>query len=136
VWIYVIATGELWRRRLDGTSNLVGAGYAGHGAGVNNPALIPERKIGPLPPGWYEIGPAYHHPRLGALTFNLTPDPHTEMFGRDLFRIHGDNKLRNRSGSYGCIVQDRPARNILHSQRKHDARLHVVVTREEEGLNL
>ncbi len=34
----------------------------------------------------------------------LIPYDSNEMFGRDKFRIHGDNRKGDRSASEGCIV--------------------------------
>lgn len=135
MWIYVIERGELWHRTPDGTTELVGTGYSGHGSGVNNPALVHLHNTGPIPPGWYRIGASYHSQRTGPLTFPLIPDPETRMFGRDEFRIHGDNKFRDRTASEGCVVEDLRERLKLNAGvLSGDTRLHVVVTREEERL--
>jgi hypothetical protein len=37
------------------TGQLLGTGYAGHGAGVNNPAMQSIRDTGPLPQGIYTV---------------------------------------------------------------------------------
>jgi hypothetical protein len=85
-------------------------GYAGHGAGLNNPAMQDQVMIGPLPQGFYSIGEAYDNPHTGPHTMNLTPDPANHMFGRSLFRIHGDNGAMNHTASDGCIIVQLPAR--------------------------
>ena len=64
--------------------------------------MVKEKNVGPLPPGRYSIGRAYRHGRLGPVTMNLEPLEGTEMHGRDLFRIHGDNKAAD--ASQGRIV--------------------------------
>lgn len=38
-------------------STIIGTGYAGHGNGINNPALQCSPGIGPLPQGIYTIQP-------------------------------------------------------------------------------
>ena len=100
MFTYEQATGRL----LDPSGNLLGQGYAGHGAGVNNPSMQGVAEMGPLPRGKYKIGEPYTNPHTGRVTMNLEPDAANQMFGRGLFRIHGDNPLGNRSASEGCIV--------------------------------
>lgn len=58
--------------------------------------------MGPIPPGRYRIGKAYDHPLLGPVTMNLESLVGTQMFGRSLFRIHGNNSEND--ASEGCIV--------------------------------
>lgn len=118
MWTYVQKTGQLFAEG----GVLVGTGYAGTGAGRNNPDMQDAPDIGPLPCGDYVIGSAYDHPKLGPLTMNLTPEPGTEMFGRDDFRIHGDNVEHD--ASEGCIVQFQPTR--LRVAQSPDKRLRVV----------
>lgn len=117
-WTYHQATGELFKA--DGER--VGLGYAGFGLGKNNPAMEQVEGLGPVPRGGYLIGPAYDHHRLGPLTMNLTPDIDNEMFGRSVFRIHGDNPTHD--ASHGCIVQDHNVRVLVN--RSDDKRLEVV----------
>jgi hypothetical protein len=100
MFTYEQSTGLL----LDPGSKLLGHGYAGHGAGINNPQLESVQSTGPLPRGRYVIGAPYHNPKTGRVTMNLDPEPANEMFGRSAFRLHGDNALMNRSASEGCIV--------------------------------
>ena len=87
--------------------------YAGKGIGVNNPEYQHVVKTGPLPIGRYHIGKDYQHPRLGSIVMNLDPLPGTEQFGRSAFRIHGDNRRGDRSGSEGCIVTNRAVREMI-----------------------
>jgi hypothetical protein len=42
---------------------------------------------------------------------NLDPLPGTDMFGRSLFRIHGDNSAHN--ASHGCIILSRKLRDQI-----------------------
>lgn len=122
MWLYEQKTGHLYRD--DG--RLVGCGYAGIGEGRNNPAMQDVPKVGPLPVGLYTIAPSYTHPKLGKLTMNLIPDTRNEMFGRDMFRIHGDNPEND--ASHGCIVQGHPVREEVSDSR--DRRLQVVAEKD------
>jgi hypothetical protein len=78
--------------------------YAGHGAGVNNPAMQGQHDVGPLPQGRYTMTSLVDSPRTGLATIILDPDPANQMFGRSGFRIHGDNPAVNRTASDGCII--------------------------------
>ena len=97
-------------------------GYAGRGAGRNNPAMDMMRNVGPLPAGVYSVSLPYSHPRKGPMCFRLTPDASNEMFGRSGFLIHGDNAQGD--ASEGCIILGRAVRELIarHQVRK----LHVV----------
>lgn len=106
MWTYAIATGALSR-----AGEAWGAGYSGFGEGRNNIGKVKAPMVGPIPPGRYRIGPAYRHPRLGPVTMNLDPLPDTEMFGRALFRIHGDNATHD--ASRGCIILSRKLRDEI-----------------------
>lgn len=97
-WRYAISSGQLY----DHDKPFGPPGYAGTGKGRNNTAMVQEKNVGPLPPGRYSIGEGYRHPTLGPLTMKLEPLPGTQMHGRDLFRIHGDNRAGD--ASKGCIV--------------------------------
>lgn len=108
MWTYAVASGALAR---DGAA--LGAGYSGFGAGRNNLEKVKVPMVGPIPPGRYRIGKPYAHARLGPVTMNLDPLPGTEMFGRCLFRIHGDNATHD--ASHGCIVLARPLREAIAS---------------------
>lgn len=88
-------------------------GWAGQQYGENNPEMQNVHNIGPLPQGFYTVGPAYIHPHLGPFCFDLTPDPSNEMFGRSLFRIHGASALHSELSSQGCIVLPRNARQNI-----------------------
>jgi hypothetical protein len=104
-------------------TTLIATGWAGQHEGINNPNLQNLPNIGPLPRGGYDIGPAYHHPNLGPLVMNLTPDPSNEMFGRSLFRIHGASTAHPEVSSHGCIILPRYARQ--HIIASGDRRLEV-----------
>src|SRR4051794_41001513 len=51
-------------------------------------------------------GPGYNHKRLGNPTFNLNPQPGTNMCTplRDEMRIHADSATHPGDASDGCIV--------------------------------
>jgi hypothetical protein len=99
MYTYRQSTGLLAR---DGVALL--NGYAGHGAGVNNPAMQDQHDIGPLPEGRYVMTALINSPHTGLATIILDPDPANRMFGRSGFRIHGDNSAANRTASNGCII--------------------------------
>lgn len=111
-------SGRFWAR--DGSRLCLG--YSGCSEGRNNPNLESRHDLGPIPRGYYHIGPAYHHPVLGPLTMNLTPDVLTDTFGRSLFRIHGNNAEND--ASHGCIILNKQTR-LLVSQSS-DRELNVI----------
>jgi hypothetical protein len=118
--IYAQDTGQLSTDK----QATIGIGYAGNGPGLNNPGMQDVHNVGPLPVGWYTVGQAYHHPRLGPETMELEPDPENEMFGRSGFAMHGRRFIGDMNASEGCIVLDLPARHIVAMGT--DRRLHVV----------
>ena len=107
-WTYSQSTGELDR---DGAR--VGAGYSGHGAGLNNPVMQNVADVGPIPQGEWTIGPPRNPPdHLGPLALPLTHVSGDE-FGRSAFFIHGDNAQLNHSASDGCIILVRELRQEI-----------------------
>jgi hypothetical protein len=106
MWTYAIASGALAH---DGEA--LGRGYSGRGEGRDSIEKVKVRTVGPIPPGRYRIGPAYRHSRLGPVTMNLDPLPGTNLFGRSLFRIHGDNAAHD--ASHGCIILSRALRDAI-----------------------
>jgi Protein of unknown function (DUF2778) len=100
--IYSQTSGEM----RDAAGVLLGTGYAGHGEGVNNPAMQFIHNTGPLPQGLYTINPPIDTITHGPYVMWLTPDPATEMFGRSGFGIHADEIANpgKRLASTGCIV--------------------------------
>jgi RHS repeat-associated protein len=91
--------------------------YSGYMGNANNSSAQHMRGLGPIPQGPYIIGPQYDHKGgLGKGVLNLTPDtsnPTSYAFGRDLFRIHGDNGGGNQSGSEGCVIAPRNLRDLI-----------------------
>lgn len=115
-WTYKIASGTL----LNLNNIVVGRGYAGHGEGLNNPAMTNVHNVGPLPVGKYKIGQHEEGLSVGKFALPLTPDPSNEMFGRSGFFIHGDNPEMNHSASDGCIILGRPLRNDIANSGDDD----------------
>ena len=76
-----------------------GAWYAGgdmgqHPEAVNNPDYQNIRCQGPIPQGWYTLGPPYKETELGPAMF-LKPDTGNWMYGRSGFFIHCINPHRD-----------------------------------------
>jgi hypothetical protein len=107
----------------DGT-RLSPAGYSGKGIYKNDPAAQDMHDLGPLPRGFYTIGPAYNSPKTGPMSMNLAPDASNVMFGRAGFRIHGDSIQEPGEASDGCIIQAEPIRNRINFSP--DKRLQVL----------
>ena len=100
-WTYEQATGW-W---IDPTGKLIFKdGYAGRGAGLNNPDMQDVEGVGPLPRGLYVAGEPHDDPKVGKYAMRLTPSDTNEMFGRACFFMHGDNAEENHTASEGCIV--------------------------------
>jgi hypothetical protein len=109
---------------------LLGTGYAGHGAGVNNPALEAVHDTGPLPQGIYTINPPVNTTTHGPYVMWLTPDPLNQMFGRSGFGIHADEIANpgKQLASSGCIVMSGQAREAIWAAAQADGcQLRVMV---------
>jgi hypothetical protein len=134
--IYVISTGQF----LGPDGGLVGGCYAGHPPYVNDLSAVALPNRGPLPPGFYRIGPPENSPHLGPLAMPLTPLPDSSggfdwLHGRSSFYIHGDNIQHPGFGSDGCIVpthlpdgevNGHAVRQAITALRMHDDVLQVV----------
>ena len=118
---YSQTTGEM-RTALGG---LLGTGYAGHGEGVNNPALQSVPNTGPLPRGIYAINPPVNTAKHGPYVMWLSQDPTNEMFGRSGFGIHADEIANpgKRLASTGCIVMSNVAREAIWQTADHQLRV-------------
>ena len=114
-WRYVQSTGELFH-----DAELIGTGYSGHGAGVNNPAMQSVKNVGPIPVGHYTIGPAFHHPVCGPVAMRLLPHPDNRMFNRDGLLMHGDTPSMDHTASDGCIIQQRQIRDRVDASPDRD----------------
>ena len=99
--------------RLYAGAQLLATGYAGQGAGKNNPDRQDIRNEGPLPRGIYAISAAFAHPQKGPLCMRLTPAGTNEMFGRAGFLIHGDSIAHPGTASQGCLILPCPARRAI-----------------------
>jgi hypothetical protein len=99
MFIYNNSNGNLSRN-----GKLIGIGYSGSGAGLNNPLMDGVVDVGPIPAGEYAIGDFYNDPEKGQLAAHLTPKPGTDTLGRGGFMIHGDNQEMNHTASHGCII--------------------------------
>lgn len=121
MWVYSQRTGKLGHQALgDRTLTPFALGYSGHGEGLNNPALQHAPSVGPIPRGLWTIGSPYDSSSTGPFTLRLHPEPDTDVFGRSAFRIHGDNRLGDRSASHGCIVLARIVREAIHESCDND----------------
>jgi hypothetical protein len=121
---YSQTTGEM----RTSAGDLLATGYAGHGAGVNNPALEAVPNTGPLPQGVYTINPPVNTTTHGPYVMWLTPDAANQMFSRFGFGIHADQIANpgKRLASTGCIViGNRPA--IWAAAEADDGQLRVTV---------
>jgi hypothetical protein len=97
-WIYHRRTGEMFR-----DSELKASGYSGRMTNKNNPSRQHVKGLGPIPQGRYRI--TENTQTKGPLTLVLQPDESNNMFGRDLFRIHGERTYGPGGwASEGCII--------------------------------
>jgi RHS repeat-associated protein len=114
-WEYCQVTGRLYYNNITtGQRTLTGTGYSGCGVGLNNPGMQGVGDVGPIPQGYWTIGPMRNSVRTGPHVLDLIPKPETDLFGRDnSFQIHGNNTCDDQSASRGCIVLDRAIRDVI-----------------------
>ena len=118
-WVWDQSAGTLaWN------GDIVGSGYAGRGAGRNNPAMQGVVKTGPIPRGLWRLVSVGDSPHTGKFTIVLDPEPGTDTLGRSAFRIHGNNAAND--ASEGCIILDRPNRELIWSRRGEAPLIEVV----------
>lgn len=110
MWGFRISTGAITANSLK-----IGTGYSGSGDGRGNPKMAAVPDVGPIPPGKYRIGPAYDDEHLGPCVMHLDPLPGTNVFGRSLFRIHGNNAAND--ASHGCVIAPPAARRAINNSR-------------------
>jgi RHS repeat-associated protein len=123
-WEYCQNTGDLtYVDPEDGERTFKGSGYSGAPGFVNDSDSQSFPYAGPIPQGIYDIGLAYTHPRLKGFTMNLEPRSGTDTFGRDLFRIHGDNSEKNQSASEGCVVLSLKIRKQINQSKDREFRV-------------
>lgn len=111
MFIYQQSTGRISHDGVD-----LGIGYAGNGEWLNEPWAQNIKKHGPLPQGYYTIGPPHVHDHLGPITMALTPDPENEMYGRRDFFMHGVHENDHQDSSDGCIAANKVIRNTVGAQ--------------------
>jgi len=102
-------------------------GWAGRFSGKGNPKLESAHGIGPLPCAYYTLDSwEENHLKLGKMVAHLTPDPGSQMWGRDGFYIHGPSNDPSEYGneSMGCIVEPHPQRQAIKDTG--DMRLRVI----------
>lgn len=125
-WVYHQGSGQL--QHVDSGGNVdytANGGYSGYGPGLNNPAMQGVQAqqhgdpAGPIPQGTYDIGAAHYSPNTGPGTMNLSPQPGTNTFGRDLFRMHGDNAAHNHTASQGCVIEGPSIRDRVNNSSDH-----------------
>lgn len=109
MWIYSQSSGQLWNP--DG--DRVATGYAGAGAGKNNPAMQHVMMMGPLPRGIYTTQPPRDSLVTGPFVIDLEPDAENKMFRRGNFQIHGDSIKSPGNASKGCIIMPRWVRETV-----------------------
>jgi hypothetical protein len=108
MWTYIQKTGVLLHE-----GECVAVGYAGNGAGKNNPHMDYVKGIGPLPVGHYHIGDPQDTATHGPCVLRLTPYALNIMYGRDGFLIHGDSVKAPGTASHGCIILPRVIRELI-----------------------
>src|SRR5208337_5122013 len=89
MWTYQQSTGNL----TDWFGSVLGQGYSGNGSDLDNPAAEGVIGHGPIPQGFWTIGPFETYPHLGEIVAPLMPCEGNTMDGREGgFFIHGDNQ--------------------------------------------
>ena len=119
-WTFQQSTGRI----VDANGTLLTIGYAGHGAGLDNPADQSIPFVGPLPIGGYTMDTPINSPRLGGFAIPLIPDASNQEFGRNGFYWHGDNAEHDESASEGCLVSSLESRQTAWESGDH--RLQVI----------
>lgn len=125
VYHYSQSTGTLYG--VQGVGPIVVQGYSGRGTGLNNPTAQSMRNTGPIPQGTYNATAVTKS--KGPNTVVLQPTSGTNTFGRDNFRIHGDNKKMNNTASHGCIIIEPTVRQSISKQVKSGSPVQIHVGR-------
>lgn len=131
-WVYQQSTGNLYHyNEFTGENDgLVGTGYAGHGAGYNNPNYEYVKDTGPIPHGIYDIGRyqnnrSFENPNkvfkdsMRLYPRSQAPPP---LRGRPGLLMHHGSP--NGTSSRGCIVAPDKVREVIG--RSGDKTLVVV----------
>lgn len=120
MWTFKQSTGQMFSP--GGLS--IGTGYSGAGADRDNPADQAIKNKGPIPEGFYEIGPPANTDHHGPFVLSLTPDAENQMYDRSGFLIHGDSLEHPGEASEGCIILARALREAVWNSG--DTRLQVI----------
>ena len=127
-WIYSQSTGRLTHVDSTGKATYVGTGYAGYGAGLNNPFMQnvagqQPYASGSLPRGGYTIGPQQLNITQTGVelpgSMRLTPWALNEMFNRGGFLIHGPHSHDQHNSSEGCPIFINSIRNQIGKSGDH-----------------
>lgn len=122
-WTWAITEAKLFNPQ----GEVAGEGYAGNGDCLNRADRTNVKDRGPLPCGDYKILDPVDDPHVGKYALYLVPDPSNTMYGRGLFRIHGDNAGKAPlSSSSGCVIINKIVR--LRIGMSADRVLRVVPT--------
>ncbi len=130
-WIYRQKSGDLYWHLGGAPFPPIYVDTGGSGdkkrGGRNNPGKQFVPNVGPIPRGWYTIGPPFDRkPKKGRSPLKymlpLMPDPGNDMGPRDDFAMH-DGDLR-KNPSHGCLIFHVPLRKGVWGSGEH--RLHVV----------
>lgn len=111
MWRYSQSTGLV----TDPAGEILGVGYSGNGADLNNPAGQGDIGHGPCPQGEWTIGAFFDDVGgKGPIVARLTPCAGNDMDGRaGGFMIHGDNQAMNHTASDGCIILSHALRQTI-----------------------
>lgn len=110
MWGFQLTTGAL----RNPSATVVGYGYSGNGADLDNPAGQGDRDHGPIPQGLWMIGEFFDDPGdKGLIVSRLTPVEEKDALGRTGFMIHGDNQKLNHTASDGCIILNHGLRAMI-----------------------
>lgn len=114
MWVWDQSAGKLFHN-----GEFMARGYAGFGAGKNNPDLQSKLATGPIPRGQWLITGVYNSKVTGPFTIALAPKAGTDTCGRSAFRIHGDSKTNPGNASHGCIILSRVVRELIWNSGDH-----------------
>lgn len=119
LWTWDQSSGTLLKH-----GRVIAHGYAGAGAGKNNPDQQGVVQVGPIPRGVWRMTRVKNGGHTGPFTIVLEPEPGTNTLGRSAFRIHGDNSTHD--ASQGCIILQRPFREQIWATHETDPLIEVV----------
>jgi len=115
MWIYIQKTGQLFHN-----DDEIACGYSGQGECKNDPLAQSKHNFGPIPQGFYQIGPPHDRTDKGPFVLGLIPHDENRMYGRGGFLIHGDSIHEPGTASEGCIILGRAIRQRIWESGDHD----------------